>query len=99
MESQRRVVSAEPENSETPLERAGSWVTANRLFFVRNHFDVPRLDVNAWRLSVGGLVRQPAEWTWQELAAMPQRSVFASRGHPSGRSKLWPPVWPIQTET
>jgi DMSO/TMAO reductase YedYZ molybdopterin-dependent catalytic subunit len=74
----RKVVTAFPENSETPLESIQGWVTPNRLFFVRNHFDVPRVDVNAWRLSVGGLVREPAEWTWEELAALPQRSVFAT---------------------
>src|SRR5258708_23894529 len=40
---QRKVVTAFPENSETPLESVQSWVTPNRLFFVRNHFDVPTI--------------------------------------------------------
>jgi DMSO/TMAO reductase YedYZ molybdopterin-dependent catalytic subunit len=75
---ERKVVTSFPENSETPLECIQGWVTPNRLFFVRNHFEVPRVDANAWRLSVGGLVRRPAEWTWQELAALPQRSAFAT---------------------
>src|SRR5262245_44423877 len=33
MSERRRIVTAEPENSETPLERAGGWVTPTRLFF------------------------------------------------------------------
>src|SRR5262249_4766919 len=75
---ERKVVTSFPENSETPLESIHGWVTPNRLFFVRNHFEVPGVDVNEWRLTVEGLVRRPAEWTWQHLAALPQRSVFAT---------------------
>jgi DMSO/TMAO reductase YedYZ molybdopterin-dependent catalytic subunit len=76
---QRKVVTASPENSETPLESVHGWVTPNRLFFVRNHFEAPpALDPSSWRLTVGGRVRRPAEWTWAELAALPQRSVFAT---------------------
>jgi DMSO/TMAO reductase YedYZ molybdopterin-dependent catalytic subunit len=75
---ERKVVTAFPENSETPLESIQGWVTPNRLFFVRNHFEVPPVDPRSWRLSVGGRVRRPAEWTWEQLAALPQRSVFAT---------------------
>jgi DMSO/TMAO reductase YedYZ molybdopterin-dependent catalytic subunit len=75
---ERKVVTASPENSETPLESIQGWVTPNRLFFVRNHFAVPPLDVGAWRLRVEGHVRHPVEWTWAQLAALPQRSVFAT---------------------
>ena len=48
---QRKVVTQSPENSETPLADVHSWVTPTRLFFVRNHFDVPELDVRSWRLT------------------------------------------------
>jgi hypothetical protein len=54
MAEQRRVVTAAPENSETPLDSVRSWVTPTRLFFVRNHFAVPTLDLAAWRLTVEG---------------------------------------------
>ena len=56
VEDQRRTIKAIPENSETPLEAICSWVTPTRLFFVRNHFDVPTLDVSDWRLTIGGCV-------------------------------------------
>jgi DMSO/TMAO reductase YedYZ molybdopterin-dependent catalytic subunit len=78
MPEQRRVVTAMPENSETPLEDVRSWVTPNRLFFVRNHFNVPALDLADWRLSVEGCVAQPATWSWDELTALPERTVFAT---------------------
>jgi DMSO/TMAO reductase YedYZ molybdopterin-dependent catalytic subunit len=75
---QRKIVTASPENSETPLEGVRSWVTPNRLFFVRNHFKEPALDVQDWRLRVEGRVEQPLELTWDDLAALPERSVFAT---------------------
>jgi DMSO/TMAO reductase YedYZ molybdopterin-dependent catalytic subunit len=78
MAEQRRLVTATPENSETPLESVRSWVTPNRLFFVRNHFGVPEIDPAAWRLRVEGCVGCPAEWTWDELTALPERTVFAT---------------------
>jgi DMSO/TMAO reductase YedYZ molybdopterin-dependent catalytic subunit len=78
MAEQRKVVTATPENSETPLESVRSWVTPNRLFFVRNHFAVPALDLADWRLRVEGCVAGPAEWTWDQLTALPERTVFAT---------------------
>lgn len=78
MPEPRRVVTAVPENSETPLEEVRSWVTPTRLFFVRNHFDVPDLDTATWRLHVEGLVERPLALTWEELATMPERTVFAT---------------------
>jgi DMSO/TMAO reductase YedYZ molybdopterin-dependent catalytic subunit len=74
----RKVVTASPENSETPLESIQGWVTPNRLFFVRNHFEAPAIDLPSWRLRVEGRVERPAEWTWEQLLALPQRSVFAT---------------------
>src|SRR5438045_6434229 len=77
-EEERKVVTQTPENSETPLEGVRGWVTPNRLFFVRNHFEVPSLDLSRWRLWVEGCVEHPCEWTWDELAALPQRTVFVT---------------------
>ncbi len=60
MVEQRKVVTAVPENSETPLDGVRSWITPTRLFFVRNHFAVPALDLATWRLSVEGRVKDRA---------------------------------------
>ena len=78
MSAHRRVVVAAPENSETPLGDVRSWVTPRDWFFVRNHFDVPAIALPQWRLRVEGLVERPAWWGWDELAALPQRTVFAT---------------------
>src|SRR6267142_2508683 len=97
MVEQRKVVTATPENSETPLEEVRSWVTPNRLFFVRNHFDVPVIDLATWRLKVEGCVARPAEWSWAELTALPERSVFATvECAGNGRSFLKPHVHGVQ---
>jgi DMSO/TMAO reductase YedYZ molybdopterin-dependent catalytic subunit len=58
MAERRKVVTTVPENSETPLDGVRSWVTPTRLFFVRNHFAVPTLDLATWRLTVEGRVKQ-----------------------------------------
>jgi len=78
MNSQRKTVTSSPENSETPLENVASWVTPNRLFFVRNHFEVPPVDAATWQLRIEGLVDRPQSWSFKMLAAMPQHSVFAT---------------------
>src|SRR5262245_23928397 len=78
MESKRKTLTVSPENSETPLDAVASWVTPNRLFFVRNHFAIPEVNADTWTLSLEGLVSRPVRWTLAELAAMPQHSVFAT---------------------
>ncbi|MCI0462633.1 MAG: sulfite oxidase [Gemmataceae bacterium] len=91
MIEQRKIVTAEPENSETPLDQVRSWVTPNRLFFVRNHFEMPHLDSDTWQLLIEGCVERPRAWTWDELAALPERSVFATMECAgNGRSFLHP---------
>ena len=79
MESKRKIVTSSPENSETPLDSVAGWVTPNRLFFVRNHFEPPVVpQPQAWELSLDGLVARPATWTFAQLAALPQHTVFAT---------------------
>jgi len=91
MLEQRKVVTAAPENSETPLDKVCSWVTPNRLFFVRNHFAAPAIDLSTWKLTVEGCVEEPMEWTWDDLAALSERSVFATvECAGNGRSFLRP---------
>ena len=77
-ELERRVIVQAPENSETPLNELRSWVTPNRLFFVRNHFEVPTIDLASWRLEVGGLVEQKLALDLETIEQLPTRSVFAT---------------------
>jgi DMSO/TMAO reductase YedYZ molybdopterin-dependent catalytic subunit len=79
MNEQRKLVtSSGPENSETPLGEVRSWVTPNRLFYVRNHFEVPAIDVTQWRLTVAGCVSRPQTWTWEQLTELSERTVFVT---------------------
>ncbi|MBW3542095.1 MAG: sulfite oxidase [Planctomycetes bacterium] len=97
MNEQRHVILSSPENSETPLAQMHSLVTPNRLFFVRNHFDGPTIDLASWRLRIGGCVEKELELTWEQLDAMPQRSVFATMECAgNGRSFLQPAVSGVQ---
>jgi DMSO/TMAO reductase YedYZ molybdopterin-dependent catalytic subunit len=97
MPQQRKIVTAAPENSETPLEALRGWVTPTRLFFVRNHFPVPSRNPGTWTLTVEGAVRRRHSWSGQELLDMPQRTVFATvECAGNGRSFLQPHAHGVQ---
>ncbi|MEX0612624.1 MAG: sulfite oxidase [Pirellulales bacterium] len=93
----QKVLSTTPENRETPLAEVSSWVTPNRWFFVRSHYETPQLDVAQWRLKVDGCVQRDLELNWEQLAALPHRSVFATMECAgNGRSFLRPYVEGVQ---
>ena len=94
----RKVVTATPENSETPLASVRSWVTPTPWFFVRNHFTPPQLDAKSWRLRVEGCVQRKIEWTLDDLLALPECTVFATvECAGNGRSFLGPRVPGVPT--
>ncbi len=94
---ERKVITGGPENSETPLASIRGWVTPNRLFFVRNHFEQPALDLADFRLRVEGLVERPLDLSWADLIALPERSLFATvECAGNGRSFLQTPVPGVQ---
>jgi len=37
----------------------------------------PAIDAERWRLRLGGLVNQPAEWSWADFQKLPRAKVFA----------------------
>ena len=39
-----------PENLEFPFSALNSFLTSSEQFFVRSHFGVPKLELDAWRL-------------------------------------------------
>ena len=97
MPEPRKIITAEPENSETPLHDLRSWVTPTPWFFVRNHFEVPAINLPSWRLRVGGLVERPFELTWEEFSDLPERTVFTTlECAGNGRSFLQPHVHGVQ---
>jgi len=93
----RRVVTAHPENSETPLDEARGWVTPRQLFFVRNHFEVPAIDAATWELRIAGRVAREFTVDLQTLEAYPQRTVFSTlECAGNGRSFLVTPMPGVQ---
>lgn len=85
---------AHPLNCETSLPALlGGVVMPNLSFYVRNHFQIPRLDPAAWRLSVRGLVDRPLSLSLRDLSNMPsQTRVVTLECAGNGRSQLNPPV-------
>lgn len=37
----------------------------------------PAIDLTKWRFAVGGLVKKPTEWTWDEFQTLPRVQVFS----------------------
>lgn len=68
----------EPENLESPCSIFDSYLTPEHLFYVRNHFEMPELDVITWRLAIDGAVAQRREFDYAEILAMPSRTVIAT---------------------
>ncbi len=66
---------SDPFNAETPLPALAATPTPTPLFYVRNHFDVPRLDASSWRLRLDGLVDHAVELSLAELQGLAPRSV------------------------
>src|SRR5262245_29507513 len=51
------VRSVRPEDLETPVSLLNTWITPNDLFYVRHHLYAANVDVNEWKLTVGGEVQ------------------------------------------
>jgi DMSO/TMAO reductase YedYZ molybdopterin-dependent catalytic subunit len=58
-------------NHGMPLEALRYDLTPAGLHYLLIHYDIPAVDVDAWRLRVGGLVARPAELTLEDLRARP----------------------------
>ncbi len=72
------VVSREPFNAETALAENIGLLTPNALFYVRGHFPIPQLNAADWRLAVGGEVERPLELSYDDLRALPSRSLLVT---------------------
>lgn len=58
-------------NHGVPLEGLRYDVTPLGMHFVLSHFDIPAIDPDAWRLSIGGLVDHPFVLTLADLRGLP----------------------------
>jgi DMSO/TMAO reductase YedYZ molybdopterin-dependent catalytic subunit len=42
---------------------------------VLHYGGIPKIELDTWKFELGGLVEEPASFTWQELMAMPQTTL------------------------
>jgi DMSO/TMAO reductase YedYZ molybdopterin-dependent catalytic subunit len=64
-----------PDNLEFPFSSLNSFLTPNKLFYVRNHFEAPELNVKTWRLQVVGAVKKSLELTHAQVLKLPERTI------------------------
>ena len=85
---------ARPLNCETPIPALiGGVVMPNAHFYVRNHFDIPKLDPASWRLQVKGLFERSLSLSLHDLQEMPSQTLVVTlECAGNGRSRLAPPV-------
>ncbi len=60
--------------SRTPLHLLQGIITPNSLHFERHHSGIPDIDPAQHRLAIGGLVRQPLVFSYEDLLAYPMES-------------------------
>jgi len=94
------VRSRDPENLEFPFASLNGFITTNELFYVRNHFPLPRVDARDWRLRVEGAVERPLELSLDDvrrLATRTQAALLECAGN--NRAFLRPQAPGVQWET
>ncbi|HUY77972.1 MAG TPA: sulfite oxidase [Ktedonobacterales bacterium] len=86
-----RLLCHEPFNAETLLDRHQGTLTPNAAFYKRNHFAIPQLDRQGWRLHVGGEVEHQRQFTYDDLLALPRHTLPATlECAGNGRNQLQP---------
>jgi DMSO/TMAO reductase YedYZ molybdopterin-dependent catalytic subunit len=86
-----------PEIRATPLEALRDVEMPGELHFVRNHFAVPSVDTESWRLRVGGAVREAVVLSLDDLKGMGEITLAVTlecAGH--RRSEFQPPTSGVQ---
>jgi DMSO/TMAO reductase YedYZ molybdopterin-dependent catalytic subunit/rhodanese-related sulfurtransferase len=85
---------ARPLNCETSIPALiGGVVMPNARFYVRNHFETPRLDPVSWRLEANGLVQRPLRLSLRDLHNMRSETLVVTlECAGNGRSAFDPPA-------
>jgi DMSO/TMAO reductase YedYZ molybdopterin-dependent catalytic subunit len=85
---------AHPLNCETSIPAlAGSVIMPNARFYVRNHFGIPKLDPDTYRLKVAGLVERTLSMSLRALRTIPsQTRVLTLECAGNGRTLFDPPI-------
>lgn len=69
-----RIMTENPLNAETPIERLRTWITDNEVFFKRNQGQFPQspIDLDAWSLVIDGLVHKEMNISFEDILGMPK---------------------------
>ena len=67
--------SLKPENQETPIHFLRQWITAEEYFFIRNHFDYPKLTQQSYYLPIEGEVLKPLIFEFNDLVRMYSKTL------------------------
>ena len=74
-----RIVRAEdPVNLEMPFATLSEFITPTESFYVRTHFPIPKIDRARWQLRIEGEVNHPIDISYDELIAMPAKTIPAT---------------------
>src|ERR1700738_5620971 len=68
----------DPNNLEMPFDQLEDFITPSELFYVRSHFQTPKLDPLAYRLLISGAVRNQLSLSYADIRAMPSRTCVAT---------------------
>ncbi len=86
-------IAREPQVGETPQRALDAWLTPNPLFYVRNHFDTPRIRCESWALRIDGLVSNTVELSLDALKRLPRVTMpITMECAGNNRSDLYPPT-------
>ena len=86
------VIERRPYNAETPMDSLATGdMTANRSFYVRNHFSIPKVDSSRWSLKVSGDVERPLRLSLPSIMKMRTKTVVTTMECAgNGRSNMNP---------
>jgi DMSO/TMAO reductase YedYZ molybdopterin-dependent catalytic subunit len=83
---------AHPLNCETSLPALiGGVVMPNARFYVRNHFQIPNLDIATFRLTVGGFVERPLCFSARDLHNLRSQTLVVTLECAGNGRKLFDP--------
>src|SRR5436309_9698916 len=62
-------------NRGMPLEALRYPITPTGMHYLLVHYDIPDVNVNTWRLKVGGMVAKPLNLTLKEIQKRPAQTI------------------------
>ena len=80
----------------TPKASGRELTTANADFFIRNHFETPRISSDTWNLEIAGLVSTPLKLSYSDLLLMTPVRLLCTvecAGNLSGGKGVGNAVW------